>query len=314
MAPPVVAPSVAAPPVVAPPVVVAPPAVDVAESPPVVAPPVVVFAAPWCLCPDGLVVCPLVSRWNVLVGLTDLVAHRPGMAWPALLLATQVLQKLLPTAMPPLALGLGLSLCSGGPVALCLWLCLHPGRVNSLPVPLMLMAKTLLLEVRDCALDPLLVLAPARQGLHWLPPVLIAILLSLLALAPVLLQTFMACGSDNSPSVLLSATDLGSTAPNRDVTPGPGIAAPPDPALDDLLLALSGIKVIHGLNWLPCILIALLSVGLMFSLCGLLVPSLTSLRLIRMASLLGVTALGREVCPGPFVVLMRPTLLRHGLH
>lgn len=59
---------------------------------------------------------------------------------------------------------------------------------------------------------------------------------------------------------------------------------------------------------------ALLEIGLPFSLCGLLERPLARLRVILMASLLGVTALGREVCPGPFLVLRRLTLLRHGLH
>lgn len=87
---------------------------------PVVFPPVFPVVAPWLWCPDGFRVCPLVSRWNVLVGLTDLGVHRPGSAWPALLLATHVLQKLLPTAMRPRALGLAFKLCNGGPVVLCL--------------------------------------------------------------------------------------------------------------------------------------------------------------------------------------------------
>lgn len=102
----------------------------------------------------------------MLLGATDLGAHRCGIAWPALLLATHVLKWLLPTAMPPLAPGLPFKLCSGGPVVLWLCLWLHPGRENSLPVPLTLIAKTLLLEVSEWALDPLLVFAPARQGLQ----------------------------------------------------------------------------------------------------------------------------------------------------
>lgn len=77
-----------------------------------------------------------------------------------------MLQKFLPTAIRPRALGLMFNLCSGGPVVLWLCLWLHPGRVNSLPVPLILIAKTLLLEVSECALDPLLVLAPAKHGLQ----------------------------------------------------------------------------------------------------------------------------------------------------
>lgn len=52
------------------------------EVPVVLVPPVLfpLVVAP-CLCsPDGFRVCPLVSKWNVLVGLTDLGVHRPGNA------------------------------------------------------------------------------------------------------------------------------------------------------------------------------------------------------------------------------------------
>lgn len=154
----------------------------------------------------------------------------------------------------------------------------------------------------------------------------IAYLDILLALVPALLHAFILCGRSSSPSVLLSDSDLGSTAPNNEVTPGCDVVVvvvPPEfPPVVEVLVALlvvlvevlvGGINVIHGLKCLPCILMALLDIGLMFSLCGLLERPLTKLWVMVIASLLGVTALGRDVCPGPFLVLRRLTLLRHGL-
>lgn len=89
-----------------------------------------------------------------------------------------------------------------------------------------------------------------------MPPVVIAYLEILLALVPALLHPFILCGRSSSPNVLLNESDLGSTAPNSEVTSGCDVVVvvpPESPPLVgvvvvELVVFLGGINVIHGLN------------------------------------------------------------------